>query len=955
MRQDIENIKILCETYRTEPKVLIIPSRSMKAQILKTLTDYGIYPLNLAVKSIKELAFGIAENDIKKNKLKVIDSREITDYMTDLLKSLQTENSLRFFNKVEVTFGICRAITKTVLELLENGYVQGNVNLDKIVNSDRQIDLKTIIDEYVKWKKENNYIDYTDIEDRANSILEHNKSEYISGYALRACEFSALEGSIIEKLNIRREKATHTEYSSGYELNLRAKEVNFFDTYGVYNEAKETLRIIFKEKLPFDNVLIVAPSTEPYSQLFYQMMQQYTYANGELPTLKELPVTFGTGLPLLLSSPAKLLMLLLDWIGSDYRSHEFINIFSSDMFDIKADQRDSEGKLPDLDEQFGKLSVINIIKNSTLTWQRQSYIPCLSKHLDFLKEQNYENNKMEKAALWLIKFVEEAFRLIPKTADDATIDIDALLESLKSIIRRYNRIYSAFDSQGRNAILQELNTSIKGRRVNLNEAIEIIKTHMKGIRIMCESPMPGKIHFTPYNQAAWIERNNIFVIGLGADNFPGTPKEDPLLLDAERMSPPMLTSADRINKNIEIMYSLIENISGILTCGYSSFDTVEIRECYPTTLFHRLAEKYPSQKVNHSGFVLDNEARFIDGNDYLLHHGVKNGAVICEEISAEESPETPMWQPDEQVAEQELTATSLLVYLQCKYKYFLKHVLHLREIKSDDFDALGWLTPIETGNVYHKIFEKFILCTIKTPKLLQDKDAATERMLNIAEDEIAVFEEDLPTASSFHTQRQRDEIMNNAVKFVEYEVAEGSNRYAKLVEFAFGEDDPVVIDLGEGRKIKAAGKIDRIDRLVDGSLEIIDYKTGSAYTLKDLKSTQEVGINEANAQLILYYLVLKELVRNGDIDEIKNDDEIRNISYRFLTAKGNYDIISLPLTEDSEASSKAAFLDVCKEIEKGVFAPEKGKIKTGDDKERKVNCKYCGFNGACKFAFADEE
>jgi len=74
-------------------------------------------------------------------------------------------------------------------------------------------------------------------------------------------------------------------------------------------------------------------------------------------------------------------MLILDWIGSGYRSHEFINIFSSDMFDIKKDQRDSKGNLPELDAQFSKLGIINLINNAGLTGHArrkscQIGIPC---------------------------------------------------------------------------------------------------------------------------------------------------------------------------------------------------------------------------------------------------------------------------------------------------------------------------------------------------------------------------------------------------------------------------------------------------------------------------------------------------------------------------------------------------------------------------------------------------
>jgi len=949
--RELATIKALCEKHRTEPKILLIPSRRMKTQILKMLADNGINPLNLTVKTVKELAYGIAENIIIKNRLTFIEFRDTADVITDILKDLQTRGSLRFFDKIEVTSGICSAIAKTILELFDSGYMQNSVNLEKIENPNKRRDLEMIISEYSAWKKSNACIDHTDVADIAYETFEQRQSEYAAGYALQSCEFTILEERIINKLNLFTENK-ESRYDSVLGLSLQSEQVRFFEAYGEYNEAKEVLRSILQEKIPFDNVLIVAPSSEPYAQLFYQLIQQYTYKNDALSPMDELPITFGTGLPLLLSSPAKLLMLLLDWIGSGYRSHEFINIFSSDMFDVRKDQRDSEGNLPDSDEQFNKLGLINLINNAGLTWQRRSYIPCFERYLSRMKERYPNNKKSEKAAAWLIGFVLDAFEKIPETGDDGTIDVLTLLDSLKAIIKNYGRVFSVFDNQGLRITLQELNTPLIGRRVNLNEAVEIIKEHMKNIRILSDSPSPGRLHFTTYQQAAWIERKNVFLIGLGADNFPGMVMEDPLLLDNERTSPPMLTSVNRINKNIEIMTAFLNDISGRLTCSFSYYDTVEIRDCYPTTLFYGLEELFPDEKRKRIEFVLDGENRFIDGSDFWIYHGIKNGDVVRGEEAQEDIPDEPMWNPSDETVELELSVSSLSVYLQCKYKYFLKYILKLKEIKRDDFDALGWLSALETGNIYHQIFEAFVLRMIENPDILQNKDAAVSFIQNITEAEIAVFEKELPTASVFHTEKQREEIMKNVTKFVEYELSEAAARKAEYAELEFGKEEPVLIDLGEGRKIKAVGVIDRIDRMKDGSLEIIDYKSGNARTFKRLRSPQDAGIDEANVQLALYYLALIEAERTDAIPKV---DNIKKMSYRFVTEKGNYDIFSLSVGSGSEESYKAAFLDICKEIEKGEFPPIKGQVVIQDEKERKVDCRYCDYNSVCKFAFAEPE
>jgi hypothetical protein len=267
--RELAEIKALCEKHRTEPKILLIPSRRMKTQILKMLADNGVNPLNLSVMTVKELSYGIAENSIVKNRLTMIEFRDATDVITDLLKALQTRGSLCFFDKIEVTFGICSAIAKTVLELFDNGYLHGSVNLEKIENPNKRKDLEMIIAEYVAWKKAHACIDHTDVADMAYEAFEQRKSEYVAGYALESCEFTVLEERIIKKLNLSIEN-TEARSDSALGLSLQAEQVKFFEAYGEYNEAKEVLRSILQEKIPFDNVLIVAPSSEPYAQLFYQ-------------------------------------------------------------------------------------------------------------------------------------------------------------------------------------------------------------------------------------------------------------------------------------------------------------------------------------------------------------------------------------------------------------------------------------------------------------------------------------------------------------------------------------------------------------------------------------------------------------------------------------------------------------------------------------------------------------
>jgi ATP-dependent helicase/DNAse subunit B len=75
---------------------------------------------------------------------------------------------------------------------------------------------------------------------------------------------------------------------------------------------------------------------------------------------------------------------------------------------------------------------------------------------------------------------------------------------------------------------------------------------------------------------------------------------------------------------------------------------------------------------------------------------------------------------------------------------------------------------------------------------------------------------------------------------------------------ALGQREPVTIDLGDGLRFKLRGRIDRLDKLADGTYEAVDYKTGGAFLPGGLDATFAGG---RQLQHALYALAAVQLLR----------------------------------------------------------------------------------------------
>jgi len=153
----------------------------------------------------------------------------------------------------------------------------------------------------------------------------------------------------------------------------------------------------------------------------------------------------------------------------------------------------------------------------------------------------------------------------------------------------------------------------------------------------------------------------------------------------------------------------------------------------------------------------------------------------------------------------------------------------------------------------------------------------------------------------------------------EYRV-KGQKSLKKFYE-QLGGQAPGVIELEKGFNLKIGpytvrGVIDRVDRLPNGKMEIIDYKTGEAKGEKNVDKDQ----------LLIYQLAAKE-VFGWDVEKL---------TYYYLD---NNSTVSFLGSDKELEKIKEKIIGLIEAIMKGDFAATPGQFV----------CQYCDFKEICEF------
>jgi hypothetical protein len=158
-------------------------------------------------------------------------------------------------------------------------------------------------------------------------------------------------------------------------------------------------------------------------------------------------------------------------------------------------------------------------------------------------------------------------------------------------------------------------------------------------------------------------------------------------------------------------------------------------------------------------------------------------------------------------------------------------------------------------------------------------------------------------------------------------------------------DTSVAVPAGHGVAVHFRGTVDRIDRTTDGGAVVIDYKTGSAYGLRQIEEDAARG---RRLQLPIYALAASAPAG------VPSSRPVRAL-YWYVSERGGFERAELLFDEEARTRLSAVVTDMVEGIAGGVFPANPGPRENGEGGAPTYrNCRFCDFDSLCPRERASE-
>jgi hypothetical protein len=289
-------------------------------------------------------------------------------------------------------------------------------------------------------------------------------------------------------------------------------------------------------------------------------------------------------------------------------------------------------------------------------------------------------------------------------------------------------------------------------------------------------------------------------------------------------------------------------------------------------------------------------------------------------------------------AERVTSATRLENWATCPFAYLIRNILQVDEVENPE-DELQ-ITPRDKGSLVHQALEDFILNVLQRPE--PDRPgphepwSASDRALlaDIGERVCGDYERRGLTGRPIFWHQDRRRIIADLLRFLDadsfYRASHGMRPLAAELEFGFpgARLGTVALALPDGRAVRFRGFADRVDVADDGTLHVLDYKTGKADSYRGL-SEDNPDVHGQLLQLAVYGQAARLL--HG------TPETAVRAEYWFVSSRGRFERVGYAVTPAVLAHIGRTLQAMVNGIEAGVFPH----YPTAQSTSIRVECPYC--------------
>ncbi len=691
-----------------------------------------------------------------------------------------------------------------------------------------------------------------------------------------------------------------------------------FSAASVTDELREVLRRVMARGLQWDEVEIVA--TEPGA---------YGAALDSLARRLGIPVTYAVGLPFERTRPGRVVGAYIRWVKEDFPEDVIRALLERG--DIKAPEDVTTLSGATLGRRLRRMRIgrgRDRYEAALAAAEHEVAMPIDPASDD--AETQQKRREIERDALGgLAAVLRPVLAATPAVPDRLgvhapLVDPAALARGLLALL---NLVPTAdgVDAMAHTRLTERLKrlATTQLHATSLAAACAVLlsklETRVPGPDASGPSPWSssgGRLHLTDVAHGGLTGRRETFVVGLDAGRFPGAGVQDALLTDEDRrtlgqgLEALLPTTAERLEERRYALAEMLARLRGRVTLSYSAWDSVETRMLPPAAEMlqaFRLVTRDPLANYEslHNSLIMaspiprtDGVADgSLDGSDVWLgalsHNGIlRSGENVVREVflsldrglrakDTRESRERltthhggiaarPSLDPrrnDELV----VSASRLESLGACPRRYMLRYVLGIWPPDDPDMQPDRWLSPLDRGSLLHGVYERALSLAREQSCSVHEPDF--ERLiLDVLDEDVARWQLAVPPPGRAVYDVEVDALREDALSFVL--MVRGAAGEWIALERSFGRngEPPVELKLPSGT-IRVTGAIDRVDRLPDGGLVIIDYKTGSPYGYGKRFGRYNGG---RRLQHVLYAAVAEQLFR----------EKVVRAEYHFPTVKG---------------------------------------------------------------------